>query len=312
MAVLYTKPDYAERMAGRTERRKTTAADRGRATITRTLDALGLVAYAYDRRAHLGYLTDRATRARNERLQAAGAPDGLPLPSPALVYAVAGHFDVQEYFNSGRIHAQLLRDVLTRNGFDIGGLGAILDFGCGCGRVVRNWRDLRATRVHGCDYNPTLIEWCREALPFAEFRVNELRPSLPYAAGEFDFVYAISVFTHLTEPLQHAWMADLERVLAPGGLLLITTKGASRLGPLDEEERERFDEGQLVVQAARYVGRNLCAAYHPESYVRERLAEQFLTVDYLPADDGLQTQDVYLLQKPLRRSPGDRRRLSHP
>jgi SAM-dependent methyltransferase len=284
-------------MAGRTKPRKASPSERGRATITRTLDALGLVAYAYDRRARIGYLTDRTTRARNTRMHAAGAPDGLPLPPPALVYAVAGHFDVQEYYESGRIHAQLLREVLGKNGFDVERLGAILDFGCGCGRVVRNWRDLPGTRVHGCDYNPTLVEWCRRSLPFAEFRVNELQPPLPYASAGFDFAYAISVFTHLTEPLQHAWMADLKRVLAPGGLLVITTKGASRLGPLDDAERERFRQGELVVQAARYVGRNLCAAYHPESYVRERLAEGFRTLDYLPADDGYQTQDVYLLQK---------------
>jgi len=71
--------------------------------------------------------------------------------------------------------------------------------------------------VHGSDYNPRLVRWCRESLPFADFRVNGLQPPLPYADGELEFVYAISIFTHLTEALQDAWLQELARVLAPGG-----------------------------------------------------------------------------------------------
>jgi hypothetical protein len=94
-------------------------------------------------------------------------------------------------------------------------------------------------------------------------------------------------------------MRELERVLAPGGLVSITTKGRSRLEPLDDEERRRFENGELVVQDARYEGRNLCAAYHPERYVREGLAGALEVVDFVPAVAGsAQTQDLYLLRKP--------------
>jgi SAM-dependent methyltransferase len=264
----------------------------------RVLESLGLVSFAYDVRARLGYLLDREARARNARFAAAGGGDGLPLPPPALVYLVAGHFDLEEYYESGSIHAALLRRVLGDNGVELEGCRSLLDFGCGCGRVARHWQGLPATKVHGCDYNARLVRWCRRSLPFADFRVSRLSPPLPYEAGELELVYAISVFTHLTEALQHAWMRELERVLAPGGFLLITTKGSSRLGPLSEQERASYERGELVVQAGRYAGRNLCAAYHPERFVRERLAAGFEVRDFVPAVEGADhTQDIFLLRK---------------
>jgi SAM-dependent methyltransferase len=263
------------------------------------LDEMGLVARAYDFRARAEHALDRETKQKNSLFRAAGAPDGLPLPPASLVYLVAGHFNVEWYYKSGVSHAALLREVLAANGFDVREFDSLLDFGCGCGRVIRHWHDHSAPQLHGTDYNPRLIAWCRRYLPFADFETNHPAPPLGYGDDTFDFIYAISVFTHLTERLQHAWMRELERVLAPGGVLAITTKGRSRLEPLGDEERRRFERGELVVQDARYEGRNLCAAYHPERYVREELAGALEVLDFVPAvAGGVQTQDVFLLRRP--------------
>ena len=64
----------------------------------------------------------------------------------------------------------------------------MLDFGCGCGRVMRWWKDLESTRLHGTDYNPYLVAWCRQNLPFAEFSVNGLEAGLDLPDGHFDLV----------------------------------------------------------------------------------------------------------------------------
>jgi len=262
------------------------------------LERLGLIALVYDLRARLGYLFDSDTRASNARFRGSGRLDGLPLPEPELVYTISGHFDVEEYYESGRRHAASIRQVLAANGVAIDRLPSLLDFGCGCGRVVRHWRTLEHTRVHGSDYNPRLVRWCRESLPFADFRVNGLQPPLPYADGELEFIYAISVFTHLTEALQDAWLQELARVLSPGGTLLITTKGRSWLNALNGEEQRRFDRGELVVQATRYAGKNLCAAFHPERYIREHVAKTYRLLQIVPASEGSDfTQDLVLLQR---------------
>ena len=150
----------------------------------------------------------------------------------------------------------------------------ILDFGCGCGRVTRYWAD-QAVEVHGSDLNPKLVAWCRSGLAFATFAANGLEPPLAYADGRFGFVYALSVFTHLPETLQVAWMEELRRVLRPGGHLLLTTHGAHYLDELTEDERRHFRAGQLVVRRDDRPGSNVCGAYRPEAHVRERLAKGF-------------------------------------
>ena len=164
--------------------------------------------------------------------------------------------------------------MLAKNGVEMRDFEALLDFGCGCGRVIRQWRSLAGTDLHGTDYNPYLIEWCRRHLPFASFTTNDLSPSLSYEDETFDFVYAISIFTHLDEPLQVPWMSELRRVTKPGGFLLVTLNGASKLERLGEdqlgaEQRQRFAAGELVVLRAHLPGTTACAAFHPErDYVR--------------------------------------------
>jgi SAM-dependent methyltransferase len=128
--------------------------------------------------------------------------------------------------------------------------------------VTRYWKG-KGARVFGTDYNPSLIRWCRKNIHHAQFETNRLIPPTVYGAGEFDLVYAISVFTHLTERDQISWMGELSRVLRPGGYLLITTHGESLIGGLSEDDRRSFRMGRLVVRNREASGTNLCAAYHP-------------------------------------------------
>jgi hypothetical protein len=53
------------------------------------------------------------------------------------------------------------------------------------------------------------------------------------------------------------------------------------------------------VRYAEAAGTNLCSVYHPETYVRERLAENFSVVLSHPRGAaGNGQQDMYLLRKP--------------
>jgi ubiquinone/menaquinone biosynthesis C-methylase UbiE len=180
-------------------------------------------------------------------------------------------------------------------------LKAILDFGCGCGRVLRHWKPPTGSKLYGTDCNPELTAWCRRKLDrLAEFQTNKPAPPLKYEAEKFDLIYAVSVFTHLPEDLQYAWLDELARVLKPGGLLLLTFHGQSRLLDLEPEEQERFKAGQLVVKALSTPGSNLFGAYHPTQYVRVHLARGFDIVDFGPEGARDANQDIYLLRKPAR------------
>ena len=180
----------------------------------------------------------------------------------------------------------------------LGDIEKILDFGCGCGRVVRHWNGVEGVRVFGTDSNQRSINWCRKNLPLATFGVNDLSPPLAYARDEFGLVYAFSVFTHLPEHLQFTWMSELRRVMTAGGYLLITTHGRAYLDQLSPAEREEFRMNRLVVRHPEAAGTNRCGAFHPEEYVREKLAGGFEVLEFIPEGaKGNPRQDVYLLRK---------------
>jgi SAM-dependent methyltransferase len=225
---------------------------------------------------------------------------GLPLP-PARLRAQIGpsHADARVFLESGRIQAELIRALLREGGTSVDELGAILDWGCGCGRILRHWSELRSTSVRGCDINPKMVEWCRENLPFADVAVSELAPPLPYENSSIDLMYAFSVFTHLDEKLQRAWMREALRVLRPNGFLLMSTMGEYYLtrGRLSDSERDAFRRGELVVLYEGSAGTSLCSAYHPPDYVHRQLASAFELVAFRPAAEG-GPHDMHLLRKP--------------
>ena len=223
---------------------------------------------------------------------------GTPLPSGNLIYLIANHRRPNIFLRSGEVSARQIRDMLKRNDVELERLDAILDFGCGVGRVVRQWKTLRGPKVYGTDYNPELIEWCQKHLTFAQFECNTLAAKLIYEDGKFDFIYALSVFTHLPEELANAWLKELRRVLKPGGYLYLTTHGAHYFATRTTEEQAALARGELVVVAKDSAGSNECAVFHPEAYVREHWTGQFTVVDFLPGRTGMASeQDVWLLQK---------------
>jgi len=265
--------------------------------VIRMLRAIGLSIYAREAYNWCKYLLNTSERAANKRLISQGAPDGLPLPPVKLVYLVSGRFDIVAYYKGGAGGAAGIKGLLQKNGVDMNTLGSILDFGCGCGRTIRHWKSLTGPKIYGCDYNPRLVEWCKNNIGFAEFSTNGLNAKLGYEDGMFGFIYVISVFTHFDKDRQVAWINELRRVIKNGGYLLITVHGRNRLSHLTEDERKQFESGSLVVVSGEEAGSNECAAYHPERYVRDVLAQGFTVVDFVPGDIKGTSQDSYLLRK---------------
>jgi len=187
----------------------------------------------------------------------------------------------------GTLCAQRIVETLNKNDVEIENLDAILDFGCGCGRTIRHFRNLKNTKLYGTDYNPKLIDWCDRHLPFGRFALNRLHPPLRYADESFDLVYAFSVFTHFPESLQFSWMKELSRVLRPAGYLVISTLPVRML-----PENQRT--GQMVVVKESEAGANACLAYHTLDYVEEKLAKGFQVMEFIEGGVG---QDFYLLRK---------------
>jgi SAM-dependent methyltransferase len=252
---------------------------------------------------HAGYVrwthaVDFRAKSRNAHLRKTGAPDGLPVPPPELIYRVTGQLGIDYFLENGRLGLDCIDRVLARHGIAFERMGAVLDFGCGCGRILRHLKTLRGPKLYGVDWNPDAVRWSKASLPFAEFCVNTTSSGLRFFPGDaFDLIFAVSVFTHLPEVLQRFWMRELVRVMRPDGLLLLTVQGSDRLHQLTPAERRRFEMGRCVVIGEDYPGENVCSVFHPEAYVRTVLAAELAVVEYVPGGARDARQDIVLLRK---------------
>jgi len=269
--------------------------------VTKTLDLFGVHSLAVDIHQRYRYFLDSDLGVRNARFKNQVAPDGLPIPPLELIYLVSGKYDIELFLRSGVQGAQCIKEILKKNGLEINSFGSILDFGCGCGRILRNWKTLDGPRIHGSDYNKRPVSWCQRSLSFAEVKLNRPSPMLDYEDNKFDFIYAISVFTHLSEDLQEPWINELKRVLRPGGHLLITVHDTPCVSGLSSTNRQRYYSGQLVVHNEKHSGKNFCYVWHSEEYVRNKLCAGLKVVDFVRGGAIDAGQDQCLLQK----SPDD-------
>jgi SAM-dependent methyltransferase len=225
----------------------------------------------------------------------------VPFPPAGLMHDPYGTVDYAFYWDSGRTVAAEIKKVLDEAGGSQSGSARILEWGCGPGRVIRHlpahWPGGNC-EVHGCDYNEAPIEWCRTFLPEIIFRVNTLAPPLDYADGYFDFIYCLSVFTHLSEAMHHAWLQELLRVLKPAGCLLITLNGHDGRTKLLPDELARYDSGELVVREGFAEGRRMFTAFHGERFIRERFLKSVDILRHDLADNPIMPrQDVWLVRK---------------
>ena len=223
---------------------------------------------------------------------------GIPVPPERLIFYVIGYRWAKVFLDSGRLIVSAMLEHLLESGVDVATATAILDFGCGCGRMIRHLPQHTTARLFGTDYNAELIRWDKENLTLAEFTTNSLAPPLPYTDNSFDIVYARSVFTHLTEELQLRWITELRRVLKPGGVLYFTTHGRQFFSQLSSEDRERVERGEAVVYDATEEGHNVCASFELDAYVRSRLASGFDVIGYFPGRPTAHLQqDAHVLRK---------------
>jgi SAM-dependent methyltransferase len=215
--------------------------------------------------------------------------DGWPLPPAHLRVLVSGTADSKWFLRGGAREARLIASLLAEVGETPASVQPLLDFGCGCGRVLRHWRGL--AQVHGCDFNPVPLGWCERHLPFT-FSRNYLDPPLPYPDEEFGLIYAISVLTHLPETEE--WLDELHRVVRRGGFLLVTTQGDRYTDKLTATERRRYDVGEVVVRHSVGRGSNLCSVHHPPAYLAS--APGFERVVFRAGDREM-SQDMSLLRR---------------
>lgn len=176
-----------------------------------------------------------------------------------------------------------------------------LDFGCGSGRVLRNFLELDpAPELWGCDIDGASIDWLKANLkPLHVFR-NQLLPPLPVQDGFFDLIWATSVFTHIDRWSE--WLLEMHRVLAPGGVLIASWLGE---GIWDAMVGEPYRPDEIGVTVLRHWQVGGAWVFHSEWWLREHWGRAFDVLAVTPpprhADGSPEVTHSYIA---LRAKPG--------
>lgn len=232
--------------------------------------------------------------------------DTRPIP-PLALRAKVGSPGVEAYVRAGAGLNDLLVTALQREGKTPASFDRVLDLATGSGRgLVALAADWPGPEYHGCDIDEPAIAWLAEHHPELHPVVNGFAPPLPYPDGHFGLVSAISLFTHLDERAQDAWLAEVRRVLRPGGVAVLTVHGARAFeafasgrvvgavpppaiaahGPFTPRSFVFEAVGSTRWNAVRYIpgGTGWGIAFHGEEYVTERWGRVFGDVRIVRGD----------------------------
>lgn len=191
----------------------------------------------------------KALAEANRRDASIANSSGVPVPPAHLRHRVHGDLSADNFLVAGSRLAKDLRDLLISVERKPEDFDSILDHGCGCGRVLRFFEGLP---IHGTDIDPELVQWCQANFPGRDFTVNPPEPPSPFKAGQFDWIYAISVITHLPEGMQRRWIAELSRITRPGGIVILTFHGEETWHHFGSEIRETIaEDGFFYLTGAR-------------------------------------------------------------
>ena len=204
----------------------------------------------------------------------------IPVPPADLRARVHGAEELAAFHKIGQVVAGDLEGTIKSIDLELNNRSNILDFGCGCGRIISWFQDLHPnSKFYGTDIDSEAITWCQENLShLGHFSVNEAMPPLPYQDRFFDLLYSISIFTHLPEKMQFAWLKELQRVCKPGAYLLLTVHGEHLFPKNAESPKTEFDNKGFYYWIEKYsngLPEFYQTSFHTETYICDRWSNFF-------------------------------------
>ena len=223
---------------------------------------------------------------------------GEPMPPLDLMADNHAHCDYASYYDGGLFQARFYVDLFARH-FDFARSTPvqILEWGCGTGRLLRHLRRMyepAAVEIRGSDYNPAVVEWSANAFPDIPIFCNGVAPPLKLGENSIDIAYCSSVFTHLSDDLCRRWIAELTRVVRPGGLISFTIAGSRFAYRYQESEKDAYRRGIPIYREWDEVGRRDFFSWHPPQYVRRVFLSGLEELEYVSSEDSGLNQDLWL------------------
>ncbi len=173
-----------------------------------------------------------------------------------------------ERFAGELAHKPLDRELLARLAAEIGESGEVGDLGCGPGQTTAFLHACGA-RVRGLDLAPELLREARQRHPGIPFEVGNML-ALPWADGSLAGVVAFYAIVHFgPEELRRA-LAEMHRVLRPGGRVLLA-----------------FHIGTQTVHLEEFLGRRVAldfVFFEPQAVAEELGRAGFVGVEVIERD----------------------------
>lgn len=243
----------------------------------------------------------------------------LAWPGDELVSRVTGATDREHFYITGQQSVTDIETVLAIVGRTLESFGTMLDFGSGCGRIMLWLEHLAETSaLHGVDIDARAVAWTQANIPWATFKVNQPLPPLDYPDGYFDLVFNHSVFTHIDEHYQDEWLAELRRVVRPGGYVLLSVHGEHAFLVFEEIISKSGGNPDVIRQELRRKGISFLrddafvggpfpdfyhSTFHAPWYIFEHWGAVFDIAAYV-VKGSMGFQDFVLLQRPEESGPG--------
>jgi SAM-dependent methyltransferase len=135
---------------------------------------------------------------------------------------------------------------------------SVLEIGCGSGKLSGAVAAGGVPEVWGIDASPYQLMLALRRFPGIKF-VHGVAERTPFADGRFDGVAVCFVFHELPTEAQDAVLAEMHRLLRPGGRIVRVAVAAARLArsllPPARDVRDRAIRGAMARSRHRRVGR---------------------------------------------------------
>jgi len=246
-----------------------------------------------------------APAARMTTVVRADIGSAVPVPPAQLIERVVGMPNAPYFLTSGLKSFTEFALSINRHR-ELSSLHRVLDWGCGCGRVSVHFLqllDAPGLEWHGCDIDGEAVTWCAEHLQPGRFVRVDPWPPTGFADGMFDVVIGFSVCTHLQRAAQAAWLAEIRRIIAPGGLFLTSTHGdyVAHFAPRDraaellrqgisDDTPDRRCDG--IAPPGYYRG-----VFQTRDYTVREWSKSFEILDYIERGMG-NYQDLVVMRRP--------------
>ena len=155
--------------------------------------------------------------------------DHIPDVSPVVAddERMGGAQNLRHYFGVGQSALRLVKLGLLASGKSADSIRSILDFPCGHGRVLRTLHAaFPGARLTAGDLLREGVAFCADTFGATPVHSRPM-PTVDIFpdAGGYDLVFVGSLMTHLDSPRWPHFLGLFEALLAPEGLLILTTHG---------------------------------------------------------------------------------------